>query len=84
MNNAFLFKFKADKNFNLRHISNISRIKIFIQRRNWAKTLFMDGHKLMYRYPDVASIKPESVYIIKINLFKQIKYFIHIVNDHLA
>jgi hypothetical protein len=31
-----LVKFKADKNFNHRNTRSILRIKIFIQRRNWA------------------------------------------------
>ena len=34
------FKCKADENFNHSHIPNIPRIKIFIQRRSWAKRLF--------------------------------------------
>ena len=38
----------------------------------------------MYRYPDITSIKPESVYIVEINLFKQGKYLVHIVDNHLA
>jgi len=41
---GFFVKVKKDQNFNHRNTFGISRIKIFIWRRDWRKRQFSFGH----------------------------------------
>ena len=53
---SILFKVKAREDFNHRNILNISRIKIWKQRRDWAKGGVFQRSRYMNRRPDALDL----------------------------
>ena len=58
------FKIKAHEDFNYRNISNISRIKIRMQRRDWEKGgVFQRSHNGNHCQPNDLKVYKEGVFL---------------------